>query len=63
MLTVQQGANRTLLGILAVGLWVVATAGTVASIYWVRQIFLGVVMLLVFSLVIRWEVIRKRIYE
>lgn len=46
MLTVQQGANRTLLGILAVGLWVVATAGTVASIYWVRQIFLGVVMLL-----------------
>ncbi len=46
MLTVQAGANRTLLGILAVGLWMVATAGTIASIYWLRQIFLGLSMLL-----------------
>lgn len=46
MLTVQEGSNRTLLSILALGLWLVATAGAVASIYWLRQIFLGLVMVL-----------------
>lgn len=44
MLTAQQGSNRMLLSILALALWLISIAGAIASIYWVRQIFLASVM-------------------
>ena len=41
MFMAQNNSGRALSSVLAIGLWLVATAGAVASIYWVRQLVLG----------------------
>lgn len=44
MFTVQEQSNRVVVTVLALGLWLLSTAGAVASIYWIRQIYLGATM-------------------